>query len=68
MNRMESKTPARKVTVATLGSAVVVIVVWLVNEFVPGVEIPTEIKNALVVLATFGFGYAVRPGASDRIV
>lgn len=48
--------PTDKVTAATLGAALGMILVWVL-EITLGIDIPTLIEAAIAVVTTFGAGY-----------
>ena len=48
--------PTDKVTAATIGAAVAVILAWVL-EIATGVDIPAFVGGALAVVLTFLFGY-----------
>jgi hypothetical protein len=71
--RMNSATPARKVSWSAFAGAVTTVLVWLLNAYVPEifqawVKIPPEISSALVVIVGFVTGYQVAPGNNEQIV
>jgi uncharacterized membrane protein YhdT len=71
--RMNSITPARKVSWSAFAGAVTAVVVWLLNAYVPEifqgwVKIPPEISSALVVIVSFVTGYQVAPGNNEQII
>ncbi len=62
--------PARKVAASTLASAIVTILVWVVNNYqlLPqGKQVPDNVQGALVVLLTFVAGYITPPGEDESV-
>jgi hypothetical protein len=62
--------PTNKTIGSTVGSAVGVIVVWLINEYVRPLDspLPVEIQGAITVLVTFALGYLVPPGKREAVL
>ena len=62
--------PTNKTIGATVGSAVGVIIVWLINEYLrtPQTPLPVGIEGAITVLVTFALGYFVPHGARESIL
>jgi hypothetical protein len=60
--------PTNKTIGATVGSALGVIVVWLINTYVVKEPLPVGIEGAITVLITFILGYFVPHGAKETII
>lgn len=69
MTKMLSSTPTRKVGAGAIAGALSVLLVWLLNMFLPdGKHITPEIASSLTTVLTFVVGYFVPPAASDQVV
>ena len=72
MKQMQTKAPARKVTLASVGSAVAAIVIWLLNTHVLNEPLSADAVTAVGAIASFvaplAVGYVVRPGMNDQVV
>lgn len=55
---MTSKTPTSKVTAASVGGAVAVLIAWVLGLF--GIDLPAEAAAAIALLLSAGAGYATR--------
>lgn len=72
MARMKHSAPTMKVWGATLGSALSVILIWLVEEglIVVGAprDIPEGVEVAIATVLTFVAGYFIPPSPHDQVV
>ena len=73
MAKMNSSTPSRKITWATVAGSITALGVWLLNSYAakifPGwVVIPAEVTSELSVIVGFIVGYKVPPGETEKIV
>jgi hypothetical protein len=66
--KMNSAKPVRKVTAATIGSAVASILVWILNDYALPRPIPDTVVPEIVMLFTFLAGYLTPPGPEERVV
>ena len=67
MSRQKRLVPTRTVSTAALASAVVLVIVWLV-ESVGDTQIPAAVVVALTTIVTFLAGYFMPPSADDQVV
>lgn len=66
MAQMMTNRPARKVAAGSVGSALSVLAVWALAEF-GGIDMPTGVESAFVLLVTFLVGYYVPPSPHDQV-
>lgn len=63
--------PVRKVTAGALSSAIVTLVIWMLNTYVSPFDrrpIPAEIAGTLTTIVSFMISYAVPPGRDETVV
>ncbi len=72
MAKMKSRVPARKVTAATIGAAVVGIVIWYLNTRIyadlPDQKIPEGIAALIETVVVAALGYFVPASPNDQVV
>ncbi|WP_299847780.1 hypothetical protein [uncultured Paracoccus sp.] len=68
MARMATPTPARKVYASTIGAAMAVIIIYLIETFVTKGTLPEGVAAAITVVVTFLCGYYTPPSPVDEIV
>lgn len=56
--------PSQKTTVAALGGALSVVLMWCVEQFAH-VTVPSEVASSVTVIVMFFCGYITPPGLSD---
>jgi hypothetical protein len=63
--------PVRKVTAGALSGAIVTLVIWMLNTYVPMFNrrpIPAEITGTLTTIVSFMISYAVPPGRDETVI
>lgn len=69
--RQQSPKPTRKVIATTIGGAVAVVVLYLLQAYVLPDPLPTDVYAALATIISaavaFAVGYLVPPGEGDGI-
>jgi putative flippase GtrA len=60
-NEAPSAAPVPKVAAAGVAGAIVLVVVFFVQTFVPGFEIPEAVASAVTIIVAFAAGYIKRP-------
>ena len=68
MPRMKTLAPAQKVVGASLGGALGVIALTIVENIFPALEITKELQLAVMTVTAFVVGYYVPPGRNDEVV
>ncbi|MFG5382660.1 hypothetical protein [Yoonia sp. R2-816] len=66
MPRMQSKIPARKVVASSIGTALGVLVIYIL-ETMFSLDIPTGVQGAIYTLTSFALGYITPPASIDQI-
>ena len=64
--RMNTRYPTRKLQYGVMTAAIVTIVIWILNR--NGAQIPPEIANAILTIASAIVAYLVPPSADDQVV
>jgi len=68
MPRMKTLAPAQKVVGASLGGALGVIALTIVENIFPTLEITKDLHLAVMTITAFVVGYLVPPGRHDEVV
>lgn len=68
MPRMKTLAPAQKVVGASLGGALGVIALKVIQHIFPSFEIDLDLQLAVMTLTAFIVGYFVPPGRIDVVV
>lgn len=66
--RMQSKLPARKVWVAAVANATVVLIAAIVNAIADGTPVSGEIAGSAMTVISFLLSYFIPPAKDDQIV
>lgn len=63
--RMMTNKPIRKLSAATLGGAVAILVIWGMEQALPTLLLDAPVKDAITLIVVFAVGYFTPPDAQD---
>jgi hypothetical protein len=68
MPSSNTKWPVQKVWAGLLAGALTTILVFVVRQVVPGIEIPADVAAAITTILSFIVSYMTPPGANEAVV
>jgi hypothetical protein len=67
-NAQQTNIPTNKTLAASVGSAIGVVVVWLLNTYVLPTPLPVGVEAAVTTIVTFALSWIVPPSSREAVV